>query len=61
LFIQTHFDEEILKWMCISWVFDWREIWDTITVRAKIESNHLIIEEKLPIPKAALRERTLFS
>jgi hypothetical protein len=48
------FDKEILQWMCVSWVFDWREIWNEVTRVAKLHCFSLICETRLPIPKLAL-------
>jgi hypothetical protein len=32
--VPSDMGEDLLKWMCISQAFDWKEIWDKVTVTA---------------------------
>lgn len=47
-------DEDLLPWMCISWVFKIPDIFKQITMVAHLESEGLLETTQLPIPESVL-------
>ena len=51
------FNDDLLPWMCISWVFQIPDIWRQVTRTAERESKCFITEDRLPIPEWSLSMR----
>ena len=47
-------NEDLLSWMCISWVFKKADIFKKVTKIAQLESKGFLDEKQLPIPESIL-------
>ena len=56
--IPQEFNENLLPWMCISWVFNKQEIFMQVTKIAQLESEGPIEECELPIPASVLSKES---
>lgn len=57
--IPLSFTDDLLPWMCLSWVFKKPEIFRKVTRVAQLESEGLLEVDQLPIPQSVLG--TLFN
>ena len=55
--IKEEFNDDLLSWICISYVFRKAEIFQRVTKIAQLQSRGLIEEHRLPIPESVLSKR----
>ncbi|MCJ1476644.1 hypothetical protein MMC13_005312 [Lambiella insularis] len=59
--IPQEFNQDLLPWLCISWVFAETEVFRRVTMIAKMESEGTVEEYRLPIPCAVLGKIPAFT
>lgn len=59
--VPQEFNEDLLPWICISWVFKKQEIFERVTKTAQRESDGPIEEYRLPIPGSVLGKELYYT
>ena len=52
--VPVNFNNDVILWMCLSWVFKKRDVFEKVTRIAQIESKGLLETYQLPIPEYVL-------